>query len=257
MGCREYVHIVSTAAVLFIPALRLQAAQSAVPNPLPAASVGVSASAEELPAGWRSSEDAQPKPDRVPVPPKDTSESPTFRLRHHERAKGKPQPTGAPTPAPTHERRWTLGAGPALDWPASQWNPAYGLGTGLAFEAGYALDRHWFLGAGLETLGYSGQIFGNTLTDQYLNLHLNLRYFLGGEGIRPYLAGLAGGTWQISSAYGQSVENFEPGVALGAGVELGLDEGLFLYGETRVNFILIPGGTAMDIPFITGLGLKL
>ena len=184
-------------------------------------------------------------------------ESPTYRLRHHERPR---PPAVKPLPWRTREdgfRHWIFSAMVNLSFPMSGWNSNYAVGTGEDLEVGYALDRHWTMGLGMSFLNFSGSYFGIPLSNKATQVNLLARYFWGNGGIQPYLAAQAGGAWQVSTAIGTSVENFNPSGGFGGGVELGLDEATAFYGESLFNFIFLPKGAAWEVPISTGLRFKL
>ena len=201
--------------------------------------------------------------DSVVQSPVTLLESPYFHLRHHEGAHVLVQPV---QPQPeiyfdlkmrTEYRNWFIGMGIGMDFPSSGWNPAYNFGTGSNMEIAYGFIKGWVMGVGMTFMNYSGSVYEIPLTDRDINLHWLTRISCGSGGIDPYFTAQAGEAWQTSTVYGKSVREMNPAMGVGAGVEFGLDSRFDLYGEGLLDFILNPQGTALDIPFSTGIRLKL
>lgn len=187
--------------------------------------------------------------------------SPYFHLRHHD---GEQTHKNIPPPETyfdlkmkTSYRNWVIGLGIDMDFPAVGWNPVYNFGTGSNMEVAYAFNKGWVMGVGMTFMNYSGSFYQAPLTDQDMNLHWLTRIGFSSGGIDPYLAIQAGEVWQKSTVSGDSVTQANPAMGMGAGIEFGLDSTFDLYGEGLFTFIFNSQGVALDIPFSTGVRLKL
>src|ERR1700677_1254114 len=59
-------------------------------------------------------------------------------------------------PASTNSGSWILSAGGAVDFPHSNWSPAYRVGIGSRAEIGFPLGADWAAGLGLGYFHYQG-----------------------------------------------------------------------------------------------------
>jgi hypothetical protein len=146
-----------------------------------------------------------------------------------------------------------LDLGGAVDLPAHNWNPAYGIGYGYGLELGSPLEASWILSLGLSYFHFQGVNYSGQVTNNDLRILPSIRYFLLGEAFRPYVMGGLGLDIQIAAAPGDTAANLNPEGFWGLGLEtrLGARENLFL--EARHNFILAGGDWGQDIALSGGL----
>jgi len=141
-----------------------------------------------------------------------------------------------------------IGIGGGADIPAVNWQSAYSVGPGGAFELAYRLDPQFEVGLDVMGFYYSGTNYSGAISDAEIYVLPTFRYHLGG----PYL--LVSGGAEVELLSGNSgPPAINPELALGAGYEYELAPRTFLFLEGKFNFIFSPLATGNDVPVVAGL----
>ncbi len=166
-------------------------------------------------------------------------------------------PAVAATAAASQDSQWSLSLAGGLDFPVSNWQPAYNLGFGGQAGVRYELDKTWALELGLEDFYFSGQNVLGSASDNELRVLPMIQYAFTQQGIRPYLLAGAGPDVEFftSSLGGGSDFNFD--AVVGAGVDVPLNPQAILFAEAKCNFVFAGGITGTDMPLLAGIRLDL
>ncbi len=163
------------------------------------------------------------------------------------------EPTGTSTPAPRGSESWILSVGGAVDFPHSNWSPAYRIGIGSRGEFGFPLNADWSAGIGLGFFHYQGNDpSGPVIIDELRVLPL-LRYYLSDENFNPYLSGGAGLSAQFAAASGTIAGHLYPDGFLGTGFEVRLADREALFFEVNYSVMLADRVLAQDFEAVIGL----
>ena len=162
------------------------------------------------------------------------------------------EPSGS-TPTATTAGNWILSAGGAVDFPHSNWSPAYRIGIGSRAELSAPLDADWTVGLGIGYFHYQGNDSSGPILIDELRILPMTRFYLTNSNVNPYLTGGAGLAVQFTAASGKIAGNLNPDGFLGAGLEIRLAAQEALYFESNYSLMMAAGTLEQDIEALGGL----
>lgn len=143
-----------------------------------------------------------------------------------------------------------------LDLPARNWQPAYSLGSGGMFGAGYEFNDGLAFLLDVEDFDYSGTNYQGSIGDHELLFLPTVRYPLLPKGIRPYLTAGAGLDVEVSwTQYNNNAQVAYFDMALGAGLEVPFDPLNSAFVEGKYNFTFAYDTLGQDLPLLAGIRL--
>ena len=156
-------------------------------------------------------------------------------------------------PASMNSGSWILSAGGAVDFPHSNWSPAYRIGIGSRAEISVPLDAVWAAGLDLGYFHYQGNDAGGPILIDEIRVLPMLRAYLSRENFNPYLTGGAGLAVQFSVASGTTQSLLNPDGFLGVGFEVRLADQESIFFETNYSLMLSGNTLAQDVEAVAGL----
>jgi len=163
------------------------------------------------------------------------------------------EPATDTMPASPNSGSWILSAGGAVDFPHSNWSPAYRVGIGSRAELSVSLGPNWSAGLGMGYFHYQGNdSTGPILIDEIRILPM-VRYYLTTGKVNPYFSGGAGLAVQFAAGSGTITSTLNPDAFFGAGLEIRLADREAIFMETNYSVMMAYSTAAQDTEAVAGL----